>query len=94
MSRSDDELSRPILDDEAETAGRIVNDADDNELDEQLSGCGASACCDPSASCHRFLALIFMCLVGFGEYICDGIPFYPVYQCVCVCFFLSVSSLP
>lgn len=39
----------------------------DNELQEVLTGCGATACCNPAATLHRFIALILMCLVGFGE---------------------------
>lgn len=66
----DDDVHTPIL--------RDVSDSDnyenrrtsvvttDNEL-QDLTGCGATACCNPSAGVHRFLALILMCLVGFGE---------------------------
>lgn len=47
---------------------RNVDDPnEDNELDEQPTGCGASACCNPRSSVHRFIALMFMCLVGFGK---------------------------
>lgn len=53
---NDDDQSRPIL-----------RDQDDNELDLQPTGCGASACCNPSSTLHRFIALIFMCLLGFGK---------------------------
>lgn len=48
----------------------IVRDAErleDDELAEPLTGCAATACCNPTASLHRFIALIFMCLLGFGE---------------------------
>lgn len=80
---NDDELSRPILhDNDDDDENGIRNDSDDNELDEQLSGCGASACCNPSSTCHRFLALIFMCLVGFGKctflYLINKLPFSSV----------------
>lgn len=48
--------------------GRVRNRAyADDELDQQVSGCGSSACCNPSSGCHRFMALILMCLIGFGE---------------------------
>lgn len=34
-----------------------------------------SACCNPSHSLHRFMALLFMCLLGFGKFIVDqGLP--------------------
>lgn len=53
----------------------ILNDQDDNELDDAAgSGCGRSACCNPSSSVHRFIALIFMCLLGFGSYFCYDNP--------------------
>lgn len=55
---------QPILQDDT-TAHNYQTD--DNELMEELHGCAATACCNPSASLHRFIALIFMCLVGFGE---------------------------
>ncbi|XP_030372170.1 major facilitator superfamily domain-containing protein 1 [Scaptodrosophila lebanonensis] len=44
----------------------------DNELDLHSGGC--SPCCVPSSTCHRFLALIFMCLLGFGSYFCYDNP--------------------
>lgn len=65
MPSHDDELSRPILQDEDGNGGRSDSE---NELEEQLVGCGASACCNPSSTCHRFMALILMCLVGFGKF--------------------------
>lgn len=45
----------------------IVRAADD-ELAEPLTGCASTACCNPSSTLHRFIALIFMCLLGFGEF--------------------------
>lgn len=50
----------------------------DNELSPEPSGCFGcgcerSICCNPANGCHRFIALIFMCLLGFGSYFCyDG----------------------
>lgn len=62
----DDELSTPILhsDDDETTNRRRFRD---DELEHGASGCGA-CCCNPTSGCHRFIALILMCLVGFGEY--------------------------
>lgn len=60
---SDDNL--PIVDNEQLPAR--MGGPPDNELDPQPTGCGASACCNPSSGFHRFLALIFMCLLGFGK---------------------------
>lgn len=59
----DDELSTPILHHDDNDHHRHVYS--DDELNE-VTGCGAS-CCNPSSRCHRFLALILMCLVGFGK---------------------------
>ena len=33
----------------------------------ELSGCGASLCCDPRRSVHRFVVLPLICFIGFGE---------------------------
>lgn len=61
----DDELSTPMLhsDDEDDRNRRRLND---DELD-GATGC-STFCCNPSSTCHRFIALILMCLVGFGKY--------------------------
>lgn len=67
MPRHDD--AQPILNDTEFPQGQ-----EDNELDPELTGCGASACCNPSSSVHRFIALIFMCLLGFGSYFCYDNP--------------------
>uniref|UniRef100_T1GSU9 Uncharacterized protein n=1 Tax=Megaselia scalaris TaxID=36166 RepID=T1GSU9_MEGSC len=62
MSRQDDEL--PIIsDDEQDIQNRNNSNQRDNEL-ERASGCG---CCDPRSGVHRFIALIFMCLLGFEK---------------------------
>lgn len=59
MSR-DESATRPIL--------RDTDDPNnDNELDLQSDCFGASAWCDPRSTLHRFLALILMCLLGFGK---------------------------
>lgn len=36
-------------------------------FEKQLSGC-AFHCCDPRGKFHRFLALLFMCFLGFGKF--------------------------
>lgn len=61
----DDELSIPILHSDDEV-GRNRRTFNDDELD-AASGCG-TMCCNPSSTCHRFIALILMCLVGFGMF--------------------------
>ncbi|XP_042878188.1 major facilitator superfamily domain-containing protein 1-like isoform X2 [Penaeus japonicus] len=40
----------------------------------ELTGCGASACCDPRKGVYRFSALFFMCFLGFGSYFCYDTP--------------------
>jgi hypothetical protein len=57
-NRVNDETRQPILQDAHNEEGSY----NDNELAE-------ITCCDPRAGWYRFVALIFMCLVGFGEYI-------------------------
>lgn len=34
---------------------------------EEDVSCSDVSCCNPANRCHRFIALIFMCLMGFGE---------------------------
>lgn len=58
MSRDD---NVPIL-------GDTDDPSNDNELDTQTDCCSKLAICDPKSRFHRFLALILMCLLGFGEY--------------------------
>jgi hypothetical protein len=55
-NRSSDDVRQPILHDNNEDG----QDYRDNELEEVT-------CCNPAAGWYRFVALIFMCLVGFGE---------------------------
>ncbi|PSN30823.1 Major facilitator superfamily domain-containing protein 1 [Blattella germanica] len=45
--------------DEEEVKVPVVEDA-------ELTGCAANPCCNPNHAVHRFLALMFMCLLGFG----------------------------
>ena len=62
---------RPLL--SGRPAERTVNDPnsaglqDNNEDDVELSGCGATAACDPHRALHRFLVLILICFLSFGE---------------------------
>lgn len=60
----DDELATPILQSDDEERNR--RSFNDDELDAASSGCGA-VCCNPASTCHRFIALLLMCLVGFGK---------------------------
>lgn len=69
----DDELSTPILhSDEDEHRNRRTFNDDELDAGNEFGG----VCCNPSSTCHRFIALILMCLVGFGEYFSDLIFFF------------------
>lgn len=68
----DDRL--PIVDNEqlppaltASSSSTRRNVVQDNELDPEPTGCGGSAFCNPTSGLHRFIALNFMCLLGFGK---------------------------
>lgn len=61
----DDELSTPILQNSDDDDERFRRRFNDDELD---AGGASGCCCNPSSACHRFIALILMCLVGFGEF--------------------------
>lgn len=73
---------RPINTDTNETSVRFaptnsnVNDAseDETEISLELTGCAASPFCDPRRMPHRFIALIMMCLLGFGSTFCYDNP--------------------
>ncbi|XP_042237106.1 major facilitator superfamily domain-containing protein 1-like isoform X2 [Homarus americanus] len=39
-----------------------------------LTGCGASACCNPQRGLYRFIGLLFMCFLSFGSYFCYDTP--------------------
>lgn len=47
---------------------------EDPEPEIVLTGCGASALCDPRRMPHRFIALFLMCLLGFGSTFCYDTP--------------------
>ncbi|XP_064541742.1 major facilitator superfamily domain-containing protein 1 [Drosophila montana] len=71
MAREDEER---IVDNEElaqpeETATSPSRGREDNELALPTGGC-----CMPSSTCHRFQALVFMCLLGFGSYFCYDNP--------------------
>lgn len=59
----DDEL--PIISDDEDIRSNRNQQQRDNELGVGESSCG---CCDPRTGIHRFIALVFMCLLGFGEF--------------------------
>ena len=82
---SDDEI-QPILENEVpadvkeEETDTIASspthpiESDDLDVEVHLTGCGASAFCDPRKMPHRFIALFLMCLLGFGSTFCYDNP--------------------
>lgn len=48
------------------------NEAEGHE--EEVTGCGAANCCNPAWGPFRFIALFFMCFLGFGSYFCYDTP--------------------
>jgi hypothetical protein len=52
--------------------GELQNDSDHliippSEEDVELTGCAAKPCCNPTHWLYRFIALLFMSLLGFGK---------------------------
>jgi len=45
-----------------------------SDVELELSGCAGSCLCHPQAFLHRVIALILMCLLGFGSYFCFDNP--------------------
>ena len=43
-----------------------ITDAEEENKEEQLTGCGGSLACDPRRNLHRYLVLIIMCFLSFG----------------------------
>jgi hypothetical protein len=60
-NRLSDDARQPILQDN--------NDEDGGYQDDELEM--SRMCCNPSKGWYRFVALIFMCLVGFGRQSAD-----------------------
>ncbi|XP_017063377.1 major facilitator superfamily domain-containing protein 1 [Drosophila eugracilis] len=60
-----EEVSNPVEENEVAVRGNRR----DNELTLPSGGC-----CMPSSTSHRFMALVFMCLLGFGSYFCYDNP--------------------
>lgn len=87
ISSDDEESRQPILQAEHQAGhsstiaerrrqhqDNELEDQDHPELDEELTGCGATPLCNPTHACHRFVALMLMCLLGFGSYFCYDNP--------------------
>lgn len=77
----ENEVSGDVRDDRTETNSDnsapthpIGAGDDDSDVEIHLTGCGASAFCDPRRMPHRFIALFLMCLLGFGSTFCYDNP--------------------
>ena len=55
------------VDSEPSETTPILPNKDDFEEEEKLSGCGGTLACNPRRGLHRYLVLIFMCLLSFGK---------------------------
>eukprot|EP00095_Tigriopus_kingsejongensis_P003253 maker-scaffold69_size418775-snap-gene-2.22 protein:Tk03253 transcript:maker-scaffold69_size418775-snap-gene-2.22-mRNA-1 annotation:"hypothetical protein DAPPUDRAFT_59685" len=53
-------------------AGPAVVVPEDEDLG--LTGCAGSCCCHPRSLGHRIIALVLMCMLGFGSYFCYDNP--------------------
>lgn len=49
---------------ESQSSQEIIEDQNDNKSCSYF-------CCHPLGTGHRFVALFFMCFLGFGKYKCD-----------------------
>lgn len=52
----------PLIQSEAKS-----DDPRTQPLTEELTGCGATIACDPRHPLHRYLVLILMCFLSFGN---------------------------
>ncbi|XP_017864226.1 PREDICTED: major facilitator superfamily domain-containing protein 1 [Drosophila arizonae] len=70
MARDDED---PIVGREEEAANEETPSTDRGRQDNELA-LPSGGCCMPTSTCHRFQALVFMCLLGFGSYFCYDNP--------------------
>ncbi|XP_016969412.1 major facilitator superfamily domain-containing protein 1 [Drosophila rhopaloa] len=70
MAREDEER---IVDNEEVSHPTDVDEVAGGRQDNELS-LPSGGCCNPASRGHRFLALVFMCLLGFGSYFCYDNP--------------------
>ncbi|XP_020611830.1 major facilitator superfamily domain-containing protein 1-like [Orbicella faveolata] len=61
-----------MAEDSGEKTPLINKKFEDSE--EELTGCGATACCDPRRNFHRYFVLGLICFLSFGSYYCYDNP--------------------
>ena len=54
-----------MAEDSGEKTPLINRKLEDSE--EELTGCGATACCDPRRNFHRYFVLGLICFLSFGK---------------------------
>jgi hypothetical protein len=64
----------PGLNGRSKTVNTSNEGEDEDEVAVELTGCGAGALCDPRRTPHRFIALLLMCILGFGSTFCYDNP--------------------
>lgn len=55
-----------MAEDSGEKTPLINRKLEDSE--EELTGCGATACCDPRRNFHRYFVLGLICFLSFGKF--------------------------
>ena len=58
-------VSFKMAEDSGEETPLINRKSEDSE--EELTGCGATACCDPRRNFHRYFVLGLICFLSFGK---------------------------
>lgn len=56
------------------TTDQSYRQFEDQDNDPEYESRCARSCCHPAGMCHRFIALFFMCFLGFGSYFCYDNP--------------------
>jgi hypothetical protein len=65
-------MTEPLDDRRSEAAPLIRDDPGETEASSLVDSkpelkVGCDFCCNPTRPCYRYLALLFMCFMGFGE---------------------------
>lgn len=55
------------MDDDTKNLVSEETEEENADDDVQLTGCGATLPCDPRRNLHRYLVLIVMCFLSFGQ---------------------------
>ncbi|XP_065840526.1 major facilitator superfamily domain-containing protein 1-like [Oscarella lobularis] len=58
----------------SESEALVPKEDKEKDDDDGFTGCSPNLACNPRARLHRFIVLIFMCLLSFGSYFCYDNP--------------------